>query len=66
MYPIYFVAAAAASQLFLNYRKNYYAERDAVYRHYVELHPEDFPPPGNDLTCMHFIRKLQSIKALSR
>lgn len=22
------------------------AERDAVYRHYIQLHPDDFPPPG--------------------
>lgn len=22
------------------------AERDAVFRHYIELHPEDFPMPG--------------------
>jgi hypothetical protein len=29
-----------------NYRNQYLAERDAVLRHYVELHPEDFPVPG--------------------
>ncbi|KAL1139650.1 hypothetical protein AAG570_006628 [Ranatra chinensis] len=22
------------------------AEKDAIYRHYIELHPEDFPMPG--------------------
>lgn len=27
-------------------RDSYYAEKDAVYRHYIELHPEDFPIPG--------------------
>ncbi|GLH08560.1 NADH dehydrogenase [ubiquinone] 1 subunit C2 [Gryllus bimaculatus] len=26
-------------------RAIYFAERDAVFRHYVELHPEDFPAP---------------------
>ncbi|KAK9870335.1 hypothetical protein WA026_006420 [Henosepilachna vigintioctopunctata] len=25
-------------------RELYYAERDAVLRHYVQLHPDDFPP----------------------
>ncbi|XP_013187115.1 NADH dehydrogenase [ubiquinone] 1 subunit C2 [Amyelois transitella] len=28
-----------------NKRDDYYAEKDAVLRHYVELHPEDFPTP---------------------
>ncbi|CAH2076160.1 unnamed protein product, partial [Iphiclides podalirius] len=28
-----------------NRRDDYLAEKDAVYRHYVELHPEDFPTP---------------------
>ncbi|KPI96803.1 NADH dehydrogenase [ubiquinone] 1 subunit C2 [Papilio xuthus] len=28
-----------------NKRNEYFAEKDAVYRHYVELHPEDFPIP---------------------
>ncbi|XP_026465477.1 NADH dehydrogenase [ubiquinone] 1 subunit C2-like [Ctenocephalides felis] len=27
------------------YRNDYYAERDAMYRHYISLHPEDFPEP---------------------
>ncbi|CAH1104887.1 unnamed protein product [Psylliodes chrysocephalus] len=27
-----------------DYRNQYMADRDAVLRHYVELHPEDFPP----------------------
>lgn len=27
-------------------RDSYLAEKDAVYRHYIELHPEDFPVPG--------------------
>ncbi|GAB0094913.1 NADH dehydrogenase [Sergentomyia squamirostris] len=27
------------------YRDKYLAERDAVLRHYIELHPEDFPTP---------------------
>jgi NADH dehydrogenase (ubiquinone) 1 subunit C2 len=28
------------------YRDTYLADKDAMYRHYVQLHPEDFPPPG--------------------
>lgn len=27
-------------------REKHLARRDAVLRHYVELHPEDFPPIG--------------------
>ncbi|XP_030750725.1 NADH dehydrogenase [ubiquinone] 1 subunit C2 [Sitophilus oryzae] len=27
-----------------DWRESYLAERDAILRHYVELHPEDFPP----------------------
>lgn len=46
MYPIYFAVGFTAGHLFLQYRKNSWAERDAVYRHYIELHPEDFPAPG--------------------
>ncbi|XP_028034300.1 NADH dehydrogenase [ubiquinone] 1 subunit C2 [Bombyx mandarina] len=26
-------------------RNEYLAEKDAVYRHYIELHPDDFPVP---------------------
>lgn len=29
------------------WRNDHMAERDAILRHYVELHPEDFPDPGN-------------------
>jgi NADH dehydrogenase (ubiquinone) 1 subunit C2 len=28
------------------YRNQYFAERDAVLRNYLERHPEDFPEPG--------------------
>lgn len=28
------------------WRDSHLAERDAVLRHYVSLHPEDFPEPG--------------------
>jgi NADH-ubiquinone oxidoreductase subunit b14.5b (NDUFC2) len=28
------------------WRNDYLAERDATLRHYVQLHPEDFPDPG--------------------
>ncbi|ENN71052.1 hypothetical protein HUJ04_009699 [Dendroctonus ponderosae] len=26
------------------YRNEHLAKRDAIFRHYIELHPEDFPP----------------------
>lgn len=29
-----------------NYRNEHFAKRDAILRHYVELHPESFPDPG--------------------
>ena len=28
------------------WRNEHLAERDAVLRHYIQLHPEDFPDPG--------------------
>lgn len=31
------------------WRNEHYAEKDAVLRHYVETHPEDFPDPGMSL-----------------
>lgn len=46
MYLIYGAVGAVTGQLILNWRYNYWAERDAVFRHYITLHPEDFPPPG--------------------
>ncbi|XP_055297017.1 NADH dehydrogenase [ubiquinone] 1 subunit C2 [Sitodiplosis mosellana] len=45
LYPIYFAVGAFVGQSILNWRRNYWADRDAVLRHYVQLHPEDFPPP---------------------
>ncbi|XP_067010079.1 NADH dehydrogenase [ubiquinone] 1 subunit C2 [Anabrus simplex] len=37
--------AAFAGKVIDGYRNDYLADRDAVLRHYVELHPEDFPAP---------------------
>lgn len=31
------------------YRLEQVATRDAMFRHYIQLHPEDFPPYGNNL-----------------
>ncbi|CAD7079657.1 unnamed protein product [Hermetia illucens] len=40
------VLGGAALGVFIDKKRNdYLAERDAVLRHYVELHPEDFPTP---------------------
>lgn len=36
------------------WRNEHYAEKDAVLRRYVELHPDDFPDPG----WFHFRRLL--------
>lgn len=38
------VVGAGIGQYLENYRNEYFAEREAVFRHYVQLHPEDFPP----------------------
>lgn len=35
-------------------RDAHFAERDAVLRHYVELHPDDFPPTRK--FCVSFFR----------
>ncbi|XP_045495213.1 NADH dehydrogenase [ubiquinone] 1 subunit C2 [Colias croceus] len=35
----------AILQYFTKQRENYLAEKEAVHRHYIELHPEDFPVP---------------------
>lgn len=29
-----------------NWYNQYMADRDSILRHYIELHPEDFPTPG--------------------
>ncbi|XP_077284748.1 NADH dehydrogenase (ubiquinone) B14.5 B subunit [Arctopsyche grandis] len=39
------IIGAVALQSLNVYRDGYYAERDAVFRHYIELHPEDFVMP---------------------
>lgn len=46
LYPIAIGLGAYGCQLWMNYRENYYAERDAIMRHYIQLHPDDFQPPG--------------------
>lgn len=44
---ILLTVAGVALGFYLEDRKSKrVAERDAVYRHYVQLHPEDFPPYG--------------------
>lgn len=39
------LAGAAVGQFVDQKRNDYLAERDAVLRHYIELHPEDFQQP---------------------
>lgn len=44
---ILFVAGWTAALTYVQTKRDdYLAEKDAVYRHYVELHPEDFPVSG--------------------
>ncbi|KRT80935.1 hypothetical protein AMK59_6196 [Oryctes borbonicus] len=42
---MYTGGAAFIGEIIENYRREYLAERDAVLRHYIQLHPEDFPVP---------------------
>ncbi|XP_050542128.1 NADH dehydrogenase [ubiquinone] 1 subunit C2 [Daktulosphaira vitifoliae] len=37
--------AAYGFYYFKQYRNDYLADKDAMYRHYIQLHPEDFPAP---------------------
>ncbi|CAH1996283.1 unnamed protein product [Acanthoscelides obtectus] len=38
------VGMAGVGKVLDDYRTQNLAERDAVFRHYIQLHPEDFPP----------------------
>lgn len=40
------IIGAVALYYVKQHRTAYLADRDAAFRHYVELHPEYFPPPG--------------------
>lgn len=42
------------------YRDGYYAEKDAVFRHYIELHPEDFIMPGM-YSVLYYIKHIFKI-----
>lgn len=46
-----------ALTLLNNKRDAYFAEKDAVYRHYIELHPEEFEEPGNWNTSTNILIK---------
>ncbi|XP_063707425.1 NADH dehydrogenase [ubiquinone] 1 subunit C2 [Culicoides brevitarsis] len=39
----YTIVGAAIGQYLEHRRKEYYAKKDAVMRHFIELHPDDFP-----------------------
>uniref|UniRef100_A0A0A9WHA6 NADH dehydrogenase [ubiquinone] 1 subunit C2 n=1 Tax=Lygus hesperus TaxID=30085 RepID=A0A0A9WHA6_LYGHE len=45
LHILFGVGGASIAQFFQMRRDRYNMDRDAVYRHYIELHPEDFPPP---------------------
>lgn len=41
------VVLCTTALVFLNIKRDeYHAEKDAVLRHYIELHPDDFVEPG--------------------
>jgi len=40
------IVGAAALYYYKQYRTSYLADKDAMYRHYIQLHPEDFQAPG--------------------
>lgn len=64
-YPIGFAAGWALGEFVVAWRTRYLAERDAVLRQYVQLHPDDFKPISNSIgylknvfqvcTIIHFI-----------
>uniref|UniRef100_A0A182N710 NADH dehydrogenase [ubiquinone] 1 subunit C2 n=1 Tax=Anopheles dirus TaxID=7168 RepID=A0A182N710_9DIPT len=39
------LAVGAAATMVEKWRNAHFAEKDATLRHYIELHPEDFPTP---------------------
>ena len=43
---IYSMIGGGLGKTIDGWRNDHLAERDAVLRHYVETHPEDFPDPG--------------------
>lgn len=43
---LYGTLSAAVGYWINGNRNSYLAEKDAILRHYVELHPADFPTPG--------------------
>ncbi|XP_065158602.1 NADH dehydrogenase [ubiquinone] 1 subunit C2 [Atheta coriaria] len=55
-----FVAGGAiVGQYFDEKRKEYFAEKDAVLRHYIQLHPEDFPARVSKNTLNFFCLGIQ-------
>lgn len=54
-YVLFFGLGATAFHFIEQYRINYFAERDAIYRHYIQLHPDDFVTPGKSVfLCQRF------------
>ncbi|XP_058792351.1 NADH dehydrogenase [ubiquinone] 1 subunit C2 [Phymastichus coffea] len=47
-YAIALVAGLVGAKVLEDAKWHREAERDAVLRHYVKLHPEDFPPPKKE------------------
>lgn len=40
------IVGAVASYYLKQYRTDYLANKDAMFRHYIQLHPESFEAPG--------------------
>lgn len=49
-----------------NWRNEHMAKRDAILRHYVELHPEDFPDIGKQSSSQYLISLFINLSLLER
>lgn len=54
MYGLTIAGSLLLGKFIYESRRARHAERDAVLRHYIELHPEDFPPIGKRESAVSF------------
>lgn len=47
------ILGAVVFYYFKQYRTAYLADKDAMYRHYIQLHPDEFLAPGLYLSYIH-------------
>lgn len=55
-YPIAALIGYGVTSYFQEKHYQFNSEKDAILRHYIELHPEDFPMPG---ICSHKMKMLK-------